>query len=94
MKLEDLPEKKHAPPPLEIPRLDISGSASPAIPFTPFSIATPSFLTPESGGGMFSPVSPISAFAFTPGTLGGLPSPVRGSPFMLSPKPNNEEPFK
>ena len=92
LKLEDIPEKKHAPPPLEIPKLDVSSSGVSPIPFTPFSLATPSFTGTE--GGMFSPISPISAFALTPGTLGGLPSPVRTSPFMLSPKQNTEEAFK
>ena len=92
LKLEDIPEKKHAPPPLEIPKLDVSSSGVSPIPFTPFSLATPSFTGAE--GGMFSPISPISAFALTPGTLGGLPSPVRNSPFMLSPKQNTEEAFK
>ena len=91
IKLEDLPEKKHAPPPppLEIPRLDISpGTPSPAIPFTPFSLPTPSLLGAEVS--MFSPVSPLSAFGI-PTDMGGLASPGRSSPFMLSPKPTSEE---
>lgn len=93
MKLEDIPEKKHAPPPLEIPKLDVSPTtASPTIPFALFSLTTPGLSGTD--GGMFSPISPISAFSLTPGTLGGLSSPGRNSPFMLSPKQNPDDTFK
>ena len=84
--------KKH-PPPLEIPRLDVSSGVSPTIPFTPFSIQTP--MLPSADGGMFSPISPMSGFPMTPGDpLTSLASTPRGEPFLLSPKQNLGDAFK
>lgn len=87
-------EKKIAPPPLEIPKLEVpSSSVSPTIPFTPFSIQTPNFPSGDASS-LFSPTSPMLGFAMTPGSLGGLASPSRGGPFLLSPKRNLEDSFK
>jgi hypothetical protein len=86
------PPTKHAPPPLQIPKLQVPSSSgiSPTIPFTPFSLPTPVFPGTE---GLFSPNSPITGFQLS--SFGGIPSPTRTAPFLLSPsKRNLEENFK
>jgi hypothetical protein len=82
------PEKKKVPPRLEIPILPTSSGVSP-LPFTPFTLPTPSF--PAVDGAIFSPTSPGLGSGLTPGPFGGLASPQ--TPFLLSPT-KKDEPFK
>ena len=82
-------EQKRHPPPLEIPQLDVSPSASPGIPFTPFSLQTP--IMQPGDGGLFSPISPLKGFPITPSN--GLLSPG-GDSFLFSPKKDSGDEFK
>jgi hypothetical protein len=84
-------DRKRPPPMLQIPMLEDSQTASPTIPFTPFSLTASGFSGGD--GGLFSPTSPVGGQILTPGAFGGLPSPK--TPFMLSPtKQDSDEPFK
>jgi Myb-like DNA-binding protein FlbD len=89
------------PPPIEIPKLQMSTPTgdpiliSPTIPFTPFTGGTPSF--PPGEANLFSPTSPMPGFQMTPGAFGGLLSPTTPtSNFLMSPVKQDFEaaPFK
>jgi hypothetical protein len=83
-------EKPAKPPKVEIPLLPPSSNVSPTIPFAPFLLPTPVF--PGTEGTILSPNSPTSGFQLA---SGGVGSPTRGSPFVLSPtKSGSENSFK
>jgi hypothetical protein len=79
-------DKKKAPPKLEIPLLP---SPSPTIPFSPFTLPTPSF--PGVDIPLFAAGSPLAGLQLSPSGFGGLPSPK--ALFLLSPT-KKEEAFK
>jgi hypothetical protein len=76
-------KKPYLPPPLQIPVGQTNTGFSPGISFTPFSVPTPVFATNAD----LAVFSPTSAFGLqTPGAVfGGIGSPTKTSPMLLSP---------